>query len=390
MTTAGVVVVSGMICARPRQGGATWAVLQFVLGLRRLGWRVHFVEALDRASVIPGGATLEQSDNAAYLADTMSAFGLDGAWTLLERDGRSSVGMPRARLERLCSGADLLLNISGSLTDPELLSGPAVRVYVDLDPAFTQLWHEVQGIDMGLSRHDRFVTVGQAIGKPGCPIPTCGRDWIGIPPPVVLEHWPASTSPARPAMTTVGHWRGYGSIEHGGIHYGQRAHTLRRLMQLPSLTDQRFQLALAIHPDERADIEALAENGWHTIDPQSVAFDPWSYRGFVGASRAELGIPKSGYVESGSAWFSDRSACYLASGRPVITASTGFERYLPVGDGLLSFRAVNDAAECVAAVNADYARHSAAARRLAEEHLDSDRVLPRMLEAIGSPVALRC
>jgi hypothetical protein len=373
-------VVSGMICAKPRQGGATWAVLQFVLGLRRLGWRVHFVETVDAVSF----------ESAAYLATTMSAFGLDGAWTLIERQGTGSVGVPRAELRRISSGADLLLNISGTLTDEELLARPDLRVYVDLDPAFTQVWHTAEGIDLGLDRHDRLVTVGQAIGEPRCPIPTCDREWIKILPPVVLEHWPARGTPSLPEMTTVGHWRGYGSIEHGGVHYGQRAHTLRRLMRLPSLTDQAFMLALAIHPDETPDIEALAANGWRVVDPQSVAFDTRSYRQFVSESKAELGIPKSGYVESGSGWFSDRSACYLASGRPVISASTGFERYLPVGEGLLSFHDVGEAAECVADVNADYGRHSAAARRVAEEHLDSDQVLSRMLDAIEVKEALPC
>jgi hypothetical protein len=211
-----------------------------------------------------------------------------------------------------------------------------------------------------------------------------------MPPPVVLEHWPAGGAPARPEMTTVGHWRGYGSIEHSGIHYGQRAHTLRRLVKLPTLTDQRFLLALAIHPEEMLDLQALAANGWQTIDPQMVAYDTSSYRRFVSESRAEIGIPKSGYVESRSGWFSDRSACYLASGRPVISASTGFERYIPAGEGLLSFHDVEEAAECVMTVNSDYKRHCAAARRVAEEHLDSDRVLPRMLDAIGSVAPSRC
>jgi hypothetical protein len=379
-----------MICAQPNQGGATWAVLQFVLGLRRLGWRVHFVETLDRSSLMPAGASIGQSRNAAYLAETMSAFGLGRAWTLLERDGPGSAGVPRGELERFCASADLLLNISGSLTDEELLAAPALRAYVDLDPAFTQLWHAAAGIDMGLDRHDRFVTVGQAIGEPGCPIPTCDREWIGILPPVVLEHWPVSGDSPRREMTTVGHWRGYGSIEHGGVFYGQRAHMLRRLIKLPSLSDQPFLLALEIHSHETADIEALATNGWQLVDPHSVASDPSSYRRFVSTSRAEIGIPKSGYVESGSAWFSDRSACYLASGRPVIVASTGFERYVPSGEGLLSFRDVAEAAECVAAVNADYTQHSAAARRVAQEHLDSDLVLTGMLDTICAEAAPLC
>jgi hypothetical protein len=369
---AGRAVVSGMVCAHPRQGGATWAVLQFVLGLRRLGWEVHFVETLDHPS----------PESASYLADTMSAFGLEGAWTLLE---------PGATVpKRLTAGTDFLLNISGSLKDGDLMSGPALRVYVDLDPAFTQMWHEALGIDMGLDHHDRFVTVGQAIGQPGCPIPSCGKQWIGIAPPVVLQHWPVSTTPPRPEMTTVGHWRGYGSIDHGGVRYGQRAHTMRRLIRLPSMTEQSFLLAVAIDPGETADIDALAANGWRRIDPLTVAHDTTSYRRFVSGSRAEIGIPKSGYIDSRSGWFSDRSACYLASGRPVILASTGFEAYLPAGEGLLAFRDVEEAAEHVATVNADYARHSRAARRVAEEHLDSDLVLSRMIDAIGAREAARC
>ena len=390
MTAAGRAVVSGMICAQPNQGGATWAVMQFVLGLRRLGWTVHFVETIDRTAVMPAGAPLDVSDNAAYLAATMSAFGLEGSWSLLTRGGGEAAGVSRAELKKTFSEADLLLNISGRLKEPDLLAGPETRVYVDLDPGFTQLWHETQGIDVGLDGHDCFVTVGQNIGLPGCPIPTCGRLWTGIAPPVVLAHWPEQGASPRPEMTTVGHWRGYGSIRHGGVHYGQRAHSMRRLMTLPRLTDQAFRLALAIHSDESDDIEALDTNGWLRVNPRSVAYDMWSYRRFVRDSRAELSVPKSGYVASRSAWFSDRSACYLASGRPVVAMSTGFESHLPAGKGLLAFGDVFEAAECIAAVNADYSGHSAAARAVAMEYLDSDRVLSRMLESIGSMAAPAC
>ena len=390
MSSAGSALVSGMISAQPNQGGATWAVLQLLLGLRRLGWRVHFVETVDRMSIVPPGSPLESSDNAAYLASTMSAVGLDSSWTLVAIDEGQTAGASLAELSRFSRSADVLLNISGSLRDESLLEGPQLRVYVDLDPAFTQLWHDALGIDMGLDRHDRFVTVGQAIGEPGCSVPTGGLDWIKILPPVVLEHWPVRTAPSRPEMTTVGHWRGYGSIEHGGIHYGQRAHMARSLMRLPLMTDQTFLLALAIHPDEVADLETLAANGWLTVQPDDVAFDTSSYRRFVGESRAEIGIPKSGYVVSRSGWFSDRSACYLASGRPVITASTGFERSLPVGEGLLAYHDVEEAAQCVAKVNSDYSRHAHAARRLAEEYLDSDLILPAMMNAISAEPASLC
>jgi hypothetical protein len=381
--SGGRAVVSGMICSQPNQGGATWAVLQFVLGLRRLGWEVYFVELIDPAAVQPAGAKLDLSVNAAYLAATMSGFGLEQRWSLLSRGTRESVGLSRSRIDELCRDADMVLDISGTLAGGDLLDGTATNVYVDLDPAFTQLWQEVEGIDMHLAGHDRFVTVGMAIGQPGCAVPTCGREWITIPPPVVLEEWPAADAPTRSEMTTVGHWRGYGSIDHGGVLYGQRAHSLRRLMQLPSLTDQPLLLALAIHPDERADIAALATSGWRLVEPATVAASPEDYRSFVRESRAELGVPKSGYVESACGWFSDRSACYLASGRPVVVQETGFSDYLPSGTGLLAYSDAAGAAQCIARVNADYPAHSAAARRIAEQHLDSDLVLGRMVDLVG-------
>jgi hypothetical protein len=155
-------------------------------------------------------------------------------------------------------------------------------------------------------------------------------------------------------------------------------------MQLPSLTDQQLLLALAIHPDERSDIEALAASGWRTVEPAAVAGYAWTYRRFVQASRGELSVPKSGYVESRCGWFSDRSACYLASGRPVIAQETGFSAYLPTGAGLLTYADAAGAAECIDRVNSDYAAQSAAARKVAEDHLDSDLVLSQLIERIGS------
>src|SRR6185312_11936767 len=188
--------------------------------------------------------------------------------------------------------------------------------------------------------------------------------------PVVLERWPAANGPGDGSFTSVGNWRGYGSVEHEGVHYGQRVHSMRPLMELPQRTDARFRLALAIHPDERKDLAALAENGWELVDPVEAAGTPERYERFIRGSGAELGIAKSGYVLSRSGWFSDRSACYLASGRPVLAQETGFSRFLPAGEGLLSFSAVDDAAAGVEAIRGDHARHARRAREVAEELLD--------------------
>jgi glycosyltransferase involved in cell wall biosynthesis len=186
----------------------------------------------------------------------------------------------------------------------------------------------------------------------------------------------------RNAFTTVANWRSYGALHHDGMFLGQKAHSLRPLIALPSKTTSRFALALSIHRRE-PDRSALHLNGWSLIDPRRAAGTPSAYRRFVGGSRAEFGIAKSGYVVSRSGWFSDRSACYLASGRPVLAHDTGFGKALPTGEGLLAFATEDDVLAGIDAIETDYPRHRETARAIAETHFDSDRVLARLLEAVG-------
>ena len=377
------IVVSGMIAAVPGHGGATWAVLQYVLGLARLGHEVYFVEALDAAALAPAGASLEESTNSRYCRGVMQEHRLGSSWALIRRGSTETAGLSYAQLAGLAAGTSVLLDISGTLGDGDLFSRVPIRVYLDVDPAFTQVW-EAQGVDMRTASHTHFVTVGQAIGSADCTVPTGSRNWIPTWQPVVLDEWPVGGRIERDAFTTVANWRGYGSAEHDGVHYGQKAHSLRPLMSLPTRTTERFQLALAIDEAEVADLAALRANDWHLLDPAVVAGSPSAYRGFVQGSKAELGIAKSGYVISRSGWFSDRSVCYLASGRPVLAQDTGFSDYLPTGAGLLAFLDQDDVLAGVQRINADYARHSAAARALAEEHFDSTRVLTRLLHEVGA------
>jgi hypothetical protein len=202
---------------------------------------------------------------------------------------------------------------------------------------------------------------------------------------VVLEQWPqVRASPERDAWTTIANWRGYGSIEWQGRHLGQKAHAFRELFELPSLSADRFEVALAIHDDEERDLEALSRNGWSLLDPGVVAGDPDGYRRFIRESVAELGVAKTGYLESRSGWFSDRSACYLASGRPVLAQDTGFSDHLPTGVGLVPFRTLDDAVEGVGRIRRDHDRHARAAREFAETYLDSDRVLARLMTELDS------
>jgi hypothetical protein len=314
----------------------------------------------------------------------MTEFGFEQSAALLVEGSRECMGLGYDSLIRIARQADVLVNISGALVDAALLECIPVRLYLDLDPAFTQLWHFAQGIDLRLAGHTHFATVGLAIGQSECTVPTGGLQWLRTLPPVVLEHWTVDDNITLDALTTVANWRGYGSIEHDGVHYGQKAHSLRKLIDLPTRVEDRFVLALAIHPRETDDLERLTHHRWELVDPQSVAGTPATYRAFVRGSRAEVGVAKSGYVVSRSGWFSDRSACYLASGRPVIAQDTGFSHWLPTGQGLLCFDTTEQAQAAIKDMNGAYARHARAARGLAEGWLDSDKVLASLLEQLAA------
>lgn len=368
------------MASQPGQGGAAWAVLQYVLGLRALG---HEVTLVDPAHVSPetSAAAFTTSVAAAYFKRLVADFGLADEAVLLRQGTRTTVGLPyEAVVDRACR-ADMLLNISGMLRDPAITDPIPRRVFLDLDPAFNQMWH-AQGIDMGFDRHTHFVTIAWNIGAPGCTVPTCERDWITTPQPVVLAHWPVAGDIEHAGLTTVAHWRSYGSVTFDDVFHGQKAHAWRELFELPRRTTEPCMPALAIHPDETADLAALREHGWRLLDPATVCNSPHDYRRFVQGSKAELAVAKQGYVRSRCGWFSDRSVCYLASGRPVIAQDTGFTSRLPTGEGLFACTTVDDIRAAIAAVNADYLRHRRMARDIAAATFDSRIVLPALLAAV--------
>jgi hypothetical protein len=378
------IAVAGMVAGDPGQGGASWAVLQYVLGLRRLGHRVSLVEAVRRSSIRPAGVDLEHSENASYFRRLIDEFELRGSAALVESGTNQTVGMSYAELRASLGRTDLLIDIAGILRDqPDLFEAPPIRLYLDLDPAFTQLWH-AQGVDMRLDGHTHFATVGLTLEAPGSPIPSTGHQWSVTLPPVVLEGWPVADHVLTNAFTTVANWRSYGTIHHRGVAYGQKAHSWRQFMELPRRTGAPFVPALSIDADEHVDLDALERHGWCYLPAERTVATPADYRAFVSGSRAEIGIAKSGYVVSRSGWFSERSACYLAAGRPVVAQDTGFSACLPVGEGLLSFSTIDEAVSAVEMVERDYARHSATARSLAEAYFDSDRVLSSLLQTVGA------
>jgi hypothetical protein len=379
------IVVAGTIASVPGHGGWTWVILQYVLGLRRLGHRVLFVDPIQPDELRGDVTSLERSDNAAYFVDVIRRFGIDDASVLLLCDGaRSTIGLPYRAVVDAVSEADLLLNVSGILRDETLLDAATRRVYIDLDPGFTQLWHDIQGIDMGFGKHTDFVTIGPAVGTPACEVPTCGLRWIPTLQPIVLDYWPYDEQPGR-AVTTVANWRGYGSVEFRGHFYGQKAHAWRQFMSLPTRTSDEIIVALAIDQGETRDLQALAVNGWRLTEPAGVCGTPDAYQQFVRASKAELGIAKLGYVTSRAGWISDRSICYLATGRPVLAHDTGFGTFVESGVGLLPFTTLEELLDGIAQMNLDYPRHARRARALAAEYFDSDAVLTGLLDRLQAP-----
>ena len=361
-----------MACSVPGHGGATWAALQYVLGLRALGCDVLLLDEVRG----PGDPAARER----CLAELVAAFGLEGRAALLTGGGRA-LGFDYADVLAFAASADLLINLAGTVRDPRVLEAAPRRLLVDLDPAFTQLWH-AQGVDVGIAAHDRFASVGLRLHAPECDVPDGGVRWEPTLPPVALEHWPVATEAPREGLTAIANWRSYGTLEHDGVRYGQKAHSVRALIDLPHrLGGDPPRFALLIDPSETRDVAELHRHGWVLIDAAHETATPESYARFVRASEAELGIAKEGYVVSRCGWFSDRSACYLASGRPVVAQRTGWQHVLPEGEGLLGFDDAAEAADAVAAVRAEPARHGAAARRIAEEHLDARRVLPALLEA---------
>ncbi len=382
------VVVAGAIANKLRNGGEAWVRLSWVEGLARLGCRVVFAEQIGSESCVGDDgepAPFAESANRRYFIDVMESFGLLDRSTLICADTGESVGMGVAELSELASEADLLVNISGHLRLPEVMQRFRRRAYVDLDPGFTQIWH-VQGADLGVDAHDTHFTVGENIGRPGCDIPTGGFEWRPMPPPVVLDRWPVAAAGDPRRFTTVAGWRGaFGRVDYNGHSYGLKVHEFRKVIDLPRRVPLTFELALDIHAGDHRDRTALEQAGWQLIDPRAASRGPFQFRDYVQSSGAEFSVAQGIYVETHSGWFSDRTVRYLASGKPALVQDTGFSASYPAREGLVAFTGPDDAAREAQRIAADHSAHAAAARALAEERFDSDRLLPRFLEQAGVP-----
>ena len=348
--------------------------MQYALGFRDLGWDVTFIDQLD----------VEAPDKVGRFTDVMRRFGLADSFCLLVGNSGRTIGLDMPDVLARAKRARLLLNIMGFLKAADILGAVPMRVFLDIDPGFPQMWCQLKLHD-AFEGHDAFVTIGENIGRPGCTVPTCGRTWITMPPPISLQFWPVATDAGRTRFTSVASWRGaYGPVEYEGRTYGLRAHEFRKLVQLPARTGLPFELALDIHDADDRDRSLLESHGWTLVPPQAVAGDLEAYRRYIQRSFAEFMVAKNMYVQSNSGWISDRSLCYLASGRPVLAHDTGFDARYRTGAGLLPFSTLEEAADGAAAIAADYERHRHAARQLAEAEFDARRVLARLVRQLES------
>ena len=357
----GLAVVGASLAAKPGNGGHAWTRISVVRGLERLGFDVVLVEQI-------AGATESQRS---YFESVCADFGITGL--ILEEPA----GVERFR------DATVILNVGGNLGLEPVAAAGACKVYLDDDPGYTQLWHDQGLITERLAGHDFYFTYGANVGHDGCPLPVDGIQWRATRPPVALDQWPVVGAPPL-GFSTVASWRGgYGRVANGPRLYGQKAHEFRRFASLPQLVDQTFEIALAIDQADSDDARLLSDHGWNLVDPATVASTPQSFRSYVQRSAAEFSVAQGIYVESCCGWFSDRTTRYLASGRPAVVQDCGFTATLPTGEGLLAFSTLDEAAAAISAVAADYATHARAARAIAAEYFDSDKVLGRLLDEVG-------
>lgn len=362
-----------------------WHYIQYLVGLHRLGHEVWFLEdsedypcCYDPRRHITG---VEPAYGLEFLARSLRPFGLGERWAYFDAHADRWYGPAAPHREELFGSADLLLNISGSNPIRPWLMQVPHRVFIDTDPVFEQIRQiTVPERRARADLHTRFLTFGHGVAKGKDGLPNDGRSWSGTSQPIVLSAWPVTRGDPTAPFTTVMQWSSYPAREHEGRSYGMKSQSFEAYQQLPTRVNEiRWQLALG-SPDAPRDF--LARCGWEIRDPLQVTRDPWSYRRYLRKSSGEFSIAKHGYVAGRSGWFSERSAAYLASGRPVLAQDTGFSEWIETGLGLVPFDSLETAVEGAKKIRSDYERHCHAARELAESYFDSATVLSRLLEGV--------
>ncbi|MDP8901373.1 MAG: hypothetical protein M3N33_09595 [Actinomycetota bacterium] len=380
------IIVSGILFWYPL-AGVTYQFLHYLIGLRRLGYDVYYIEDSGRWVYDPtiNDMTGDASRNVAAVAPLLADHGFEGRWAFRGNypDGRC-YGMDERTILRLYREADALLNVTAAqeLRD-EHLDIPR-KIYVESDP-FSAQARAAQGDEPTLATlraHDVLFTFGENIGEAGCTLPTAGFQWHATRQPVVMDLWDVAPAPENAPFTTITTWHNKGKdLDYEGQrYYWTKDREFKRFLDLPSRRPETFELAVG--SDTEAE-ELLDRHGWRRTDSVTISSDVKRYRHYIATSRGEFTVARDQYVRPRTGWFSDRSACYLAAGRPVITEETGFSTFLPTGQGLFGFSTIDDVVTAVEAVAANYPSHARAAREVAGDLFAAERVLGSLMGRAG-------
>ncbi len=380
------IVVLGMMGRAPF-GGHVWLFLNWLRAFDRLGHEVWYVEDDTVWPYDPVQNTV--TDDCSYAIEHIDAWlraiGLPGRWAfrLADRVG-AAWGLEPSALDRLYRDSDLLLNLEGGTILREAHLAAPCRVYVETDPVIAELELAADPVARDpFADHHTIATYGENFGASDCKVPLNGRRYVKTRQAVDLDSWPATFEPEGTLFTTIGNYRQEGEDrEYGGEVYHWSKHIeWEKVLGLPGLTRQAFELAVGASDEDRA---RLAANGWRVVEPLPMSLDILgAYPDYIRRSRAEFTVAKDMNVRLRSGWFSERDACYLASGKPVVAQDTGFSNVLPTGAGLFGFSDLDSARAAVDEINADYRRHALAARELAEEHFEAARVARSLLADLG-------
>jgi hypothetical protein len=389
------IVVGGFLGLLPA-GGITWDYIQYPLGFASLGHDVFYVEDTRLWPIYQHDSTekISCAANVEHLARVMSAFGFADRWAYRDEVTGDCFGMSRARLDEICGTADVFVNISCSTFLRDEYRSIPVRILVDSDPMFTQIQYATQsgftagesGIRELVAGHSHHFTFGESIGEADCRIPETPVEWRATRQPICLEYWPVTPLPANDgaAFTTVMNWTAGRPLVYNGETWGQKDVEFMRLLDAPG----RVAAPLAVVVGQTMGVpfpsDVATQAGWQVLDPDRCTGDWIAYRNFIESSLGEFSVAKESYVKARTGWFSCRSACYLASGRPVVTQDTGWTRHVPSGKGLIGFTTLDEAVAGVESVLSDPAGHAEGARSIAEAAFDARKVLGDMLDEVAT------
>jgi hypothetical protein len=382
-------VVIGGIGKLPYAGISLYYA-HYVVGLQELGYRVLYLERQNRSLEAYDPKADKMTDRpdyaVAYLSTIAERFGFASQWSFIDRNGTAH-GVDWEELRRVLDRAELLLTVADPTWFDELERCER-RLFVDGDPMFTQVALATgSGTRAEAPTHyDTLFTYGSRIGREDCLVPDAGRSWAPTRPVVATSRWTPQAPPPGAPICALMHWAAGRELEFGGAVFGHKNREFARIQDLPARHPDDYLLAAGGAGVPR---EELAARGWRLVSPLAASATIDDYVRFIGEVRADLGVAKHAYVATRSGWFSDRSTCFLAAGRPVLHQDTGYTDWLSSDEGVLPFSDLESLVEAIVRMDRDYARHARAARRLAEERFEAAAVIAEMLEAAGLPAPPR-